>query len=398
MRCPSHLRWFSRPPHFSDHRIHPGLRHPSRLFTAPTPFLRSRDPYPDGQIKLVFNRFQVHSQVHMMLIDNMNIFSRQLPNMGTAYIARLVFDVGGLSVIILHNGRAAGAICSKVFRKEAFLEIVFCAVESQYQSRGFARLMMNYLKLYLQSFEIFDILTCADNEAVTYFRKQGFNKHEILMDPHRWVGCIKDYDGVTLVHCRIRADVDYVRFAAVLQEQREFVRKRTGIGMRPAMERLKPPLVPFKGCPVFVNISIPELLEEYQPLAQGTRKPTGKNYYDEYMSRMEALRDRLLELLDVLKSEARFASVFGRPVTEEIADGYFEKIHHPMDFWTIEKRLLRYPDYYKRPEVFAADIQLICENCKTFNTPDTPYYRSAVELQKKFREMYEQQFPDAPFW
>jgi histone acetyltransferase len=122
----------------------------------------------------------------MMLVDAMNIFSRQLPNMGTPYIARLVFDVGGISVILLNGGRAAGGICSKVFQKEAFLEIVFCAVESQFQSRGFARLMMNYLKMYLQALEIYDILTCADNEAVTYFRKQGFNKHEILMDLQRW--------------------------------------------------------------------------------------------------------------------------------------------------------------------------------------------------------------------
>jgi histone acetyltransferase len=182
----------------------------------------------------------------------------------------------------------------------------------------------------------------------------------------------------------------------VLQEQKDFVTRKTGIGVQQPPHKLRPPFIPFKGSPVFVNISIPDLLEDYQPLTV-TRKPSSKNYYDEYMARMESLRDRLLELLDALKNESKFAAVFGRPVTEDIAEGYFEKISHPMDFWTIEKRLLRYPDYYKRPEVFASDMLLICENCKTFNTPDTPYYRSAVELQKRFREMYEQNFPDAPF-
>jgi histone acetyltransferase len=333
----------------------------------------------------------------MMLIDAMNLFSQQLPNMGTAYIARLVFDVGAISVVLLNNGRGSGAICSKVFHNEAFLEIVFCAVESQFQSRGFARLMMNYLKMYLQSLEIYDILTCADNEAVTYFRKQGFNKHEILMDPQRWVGCIKDYDGVTLVHCRIRWDIDYLRFMTVLQDQRTFLKRKTGIGVQQPPQRLMPQFIPFKRSPVFVNISLPDLLDDYQPLV-ATMKPSSNDYYDEYMARMESLRDRLLELLDTLKNESKFASVFGRPVTEDIAEGYFEKIQHPMDFWTIEKRLLRYPDYYKRPEVFASDMNLICENCKTFNTPDTPYYRSAVELQKRFREMYEQNFPEAPLF
>ena len=45
---------------------------------------------------------------------------------------------------------------------------------------------MNHVKDYLQTLEIYDILTCADNEAVTYFRKQGFNKHEIMNETYEW--------------------------------------------------------------------------------------------------------------------------------------------------------------------------------------------------------------------
>jgi hypothetical protein len=165
--------------------------------------------------------------------------------------------------------------------------------------------------------------------------------------------------------------------------------------MSEPLERLIPPFLPFPQSPVFVNVSIPQLLAEYDP-AEGTIERPGVRDWDKHMIMVEALRDRLLELLDSLKEDQTFAAVFGRPVTEEIAPGYFTIIKRPMDFLTIEKRLLGYPDYYKRPEVFAADIQLMCDNCKKFNTPDTTYYKSAVDLMKKFRELNEATFPDYP--
>jgi hypothetical protein len=62
---------------------------------------------------------------------------------------------------------------------------------------------------------------------------------------------------------------------------------------------------------------------------------TAKSFYDEYMARMENLRDRLLEVLDVVKQESRFGPS-GIPVTESIVDGYFEKIKRPMDFCGME--------------------------------------------------------------
>jgi histone acetyltransferase len=333
----------------------------------------------------------------MQLIDATNIFSRQLPNMGTGYILRLVFDVTAATVCLLHNGRTAGGICSKFFMKEEFLEIVFLCVESAYQARGYGRLLMNHLKHYLQHLEIFDILTCADNDAVTYFRKQGFNRHEILMDPARWIGCIKDYEGVTLVHCRIRPDVDYIRFASILREQQEFLKARTGMGSFDPGEKLVPSFVPFKQSPAFVNVPIPEILERYQPVG-GSCMKCNKKFREEYAESTETLREKLMAIVQNLKSVPRFALVFGRPVTEEKADGYFEKTKRPMDFLTIEKRLTRYPDYYKRPEIFAADIQLMCDNCKQFNSPDTTYYRYAVEVFKRFRDLYEEEFSEFPLY
>lgn len=64
-----------------------------------------------------------------------------------------------------------------------------------------------------------------------------------------------------------------------------------------------------------------------------------------------------------------------------------------MDFQTVAHRLMRYTDYYKRPEIFASDIMLIVENCKQFNAADTQYFKAAIKLHSKFKALYQQEFP-----
>lgn len=54
---------------------------------------------------------------------------------------------------------------------------------------------MNNLKAIFQLQKLEYFLTSADNYAVGYFQKQGFTKNAVLFK-ERWVGYIKDYDGV----------------------------------------------------------------------------------------------------------------------------------------------------------------------------------------------------------
>lgn len=64
-------------------------------------------------------------------------------------------------------------ITMRLFKEDAFLEIVFCAVSSVDQVRGYGAFMMNYLKEYVKSTsDIRYFLTYADNYAVGYFKKQ----------------------------------------------------------------------------------------------------------------------------------------------------------------------------------------------------------------------------------
>lgn len=137
---------------------------------------------------------------HMVaLIGLKNIFSAQLPKMPKEYIVRLVLDRNHRSMCIMKksaNGtsKVIGGIAFRPFLSQAFAEIVFCAITSTEQVKGYGTRLMNQLKEHVKKEGIHYFLTYADNYAIGYFKKQGFTK--IISQPRdRWVGFIKDYDG-----------------------------------------------------------------------------------------------------------------------------------------------------------------------------------------------------------
>jgi histone acetyltransferase len=57
---------------------------------------------------------------------------------------------------------------------------------------------MNRLKDHAQREGLQYFLTYADNNAIEFFRKQGFNQKG-YMPENRWKGFIKDYNGSTMM-------------------------------------------------------------------------------------------------------------------------------------------------------------------------------------------------------
>jgi histone acetyltransferase len=313
--------------------------------------------------------------------------------MGGPYITRLVFDFEAESVFILHKGVIMGAISSRLFVEQGFIEIVFCAVDSSLQEGGYGRLLMGFLKSVIQARGIHDVLTCADNEAVGYFKKQGFSDKEIRMEPSRWVGYIKDYDQVTLVHCLIHPEIDYLNFQeTVLAKQLANLAQTTGIRISKPIPEFAEEQPSLPHAVYHVSLPLPLILRRRAPALRSAGILQLLNGYDD---RCRILREKCVRILEVLKSDPKNADIFIRPVTEEIAPDYFEVIQSPMDLWSIENRLKRYDDYYKRPEIFAIDVALMCENAKQFNPPDSSFYRNAIELFRKFKRLYAEEFPHA---
>ena len=123
-----------------------------------------------------------------------NIFSHQLPRMPKEYITRLVFDPKHKTLALIKDGRPIGGICFRMFASQGFTEIVFCAVTSNEQVKGYGTHLMNHLKDYHIRNGVFHFLTFADEFAIGYFKKQGFSK-DIKLSKSVYQGYIKDYEG-----------------------------------------------------------------------------------------------------------------------------------------------------------------------------------------------------------
>ncbi|KAI9095222.1 hypothetical protein DFS34DRAFT_627114 [Phlyctochytrium arcticum] len=79
---------------------------------------------------------------------------------------------------------------------------------------------------------------------------------------------------------------------------------------------------------------------------------------------------------------------FAEPVTDELAPDYSTFVKTPMDFRTMAQKLEVHA--YKDFNSFKTDVELIWQNCKLYNKPDTPYWKFAHKLEKKAEPVLEE--------
>ena len=167
---------------------------------------------------------KVPKQTMLWLIALQNVFSHQLPRMPKEYITRLVFDPKHKTLALVKDGRPIGGICFRMFASQGFSEIVFCAVTSNEQVKGYGTHLMNHLKDYHIRNGVLHFMTFADEHAVGYFKKQGFSK-DLKLSKSLYNGYIKDYEGATLMGCELNPKIVYVEFTAVVRKQKEILKK-----------------------------------------------------------------------------------------------------------------------------------------------------------------------------
>ncbi|XP_045123112.1 bromodomain-containing protein 7-like isoform X2 [Portunus trituberculatus] len=106
-----------------------------------------------------------------------------------------------------------------------------------------------------------------------------------------------------------------------------------------------------------------------------TLEPSIINYKDkEANSALMQLLEHLLVLLEKRDPQQFFAW----PVTDAIAPGYSSIISQPMDFSAMKTKIQE--SSYTSLKQFQADFELMCNNCMTYNQPDTIYYKAAKKL------------------
>lgn len=86
----------------------------------------------------------------------------------------------------------------------------------------------------------------------------------------------------------------------------------------------------------------------------------------------------------------KFAAPFAEPVDPvalQIPD-YFDVIKNPMDLGTIQDKLLH--GEYENAEELANDVNLVWQNCETYNGKDHDIVKMAKVLKKIFDKFYNQ--------
>ncbi|KAI5829511.1 hypothetical protein K523DRAFT_242001 [Schizophyllum commune Tattone D] len=320
------------------------------------------------------------------------LFQKQLPKMPREYIARLVYDYNSRALAIIKRGlKVVGGILFRPFPQRGFAEIVFFAIASVDQVRGYGAMLMDHFKMHIRK-EYPDMqyfLTYADNYAVGYFEKQGFSK-EISLDRSVWAGYIKDYEGGTIMQCTLLPKVDYLKKQEIVRTQQEAVLKKIREISRShivhqgipeevwakAMAKRPPNYEPKekKDEMVLSQEEVPGLKESgWTPDMIVVTQVPRRNPDFAYMER----------LLADLKSHSK-AWPFLKPVNKDEVADYYDVIKEPMDFEKMEHKLTTLQ--YNNVDEFVVDAQLVFDNCRKYNPSDSVYAKAANGLEKFMKD------------
>ncbi|KAI9319673.1 Bromodomain-containing protein [Dichotomocladium elegans] len=328
----------------------------------------------EAKTRIVLNDGTPESMI--LLTGLKNVFQKQLPKMPKDYIARLIYDRNHLSIALIRPPmKVIGGICYRPFDSQEFAEIVFCAIASTEQVKGYGSFIMNRLKDHISEHtNMKHFLTYADNYAIGYFRKQGFTT-DITLDRRKWVGYIKDYEGGTIMQCTIIPKVVYCKSRETLEIQRQAVLDKT-------KEYSKSHVV-YKG----INIPIGEDgKRQIDPLDIPGIRESGWTKEMDILSnrpRHSPYYNQMRHLVSELRENANSWPFIDAVNPDEVTD-YYDIIKDPMDLTTLEMNVEN--DKYMTMDDFVKDAQKIFDNCRLYNAESTNYARCANRLEEYFNE------------
>lgn len=314
------------------------------------------------------------------------------------------------------DGEVVGGICYRPHFTQGFAEIAFCAVTASRQVKGFGTRMMNQLKQVVKKDGIEYFLTYADNYAIGYFKKQGFNR-QVTMKRERWAGFIKDYDGGTLMECPLSEYVDYTDLPKMIEEQRAALIALIAERQRPFERAVHPPLAERLNFPldehgdvIGSRVSITTAEQIPGLVDAGVNLPRYEYRVDGKPSTLGAILEHVLAPL--VKHESAWP--FLAPVDVSEAADYYEVIAQPMDFATVQRRVnigapprsagrragrtradraranvlasarrLAFAGYYRTLRLFVADVRRIISNCLAYNGEDNVYGQCARVVESE---------------
>ncbi|KFM74930.1 Histone acetyltransferase KAT2B, partial [Stegodyphus mimosarum] len=196
---------------------------------------------------------------------------------------------------------------------------------------------------------------------------------DIKLPKKVYEGYIKDYEGATLMECRLNPKVQYTKLSEVIRVQKEIVRRLIERNQG-SVQKVYPGLTCFdEGVGGILVKSIPGVSEANSMPDKKLKRESNDP---------ELLFQKLKLILTQIKNHS-CAWPFQKPVDKAEAPDYYEHIKSPMDLQTMTERLKN--RYYSNFVDFRSDMQKIFNNCKTYNSSDSEYYKYACTLETHFQ-------------
>jgi histone acetyltransferase len=293
--------------------------------------------------------------------------------------------------------KVLGGVCYRPNPDQGFIEIAFLAISSLEQVKGYGTRLMNKLKDHCKEKNLNYFLTYADNNAIGYFKKQGFST-SVKMPIEKWKEYIKDYDGGTLMEAYCSVSVDYSNLSEILKKQKECLHnilgRFLGVKTRQKYSELEKVVKKYKKDINSLNedesdsegsersiqqainneklfYAIPGVeesgysYEEYEKFAKNENNNT--NFYTQCRN-----------IINKIKSNKN-SWPFLKPVDSKEVPDYYEVIKDPMDIQTLEAHLEK--GDYKQKAQFVKDVKKIFTNAKSYNKPFTIYHKYAKDIE-----------------
>ena len=274
------------------------------------------------------------------------------------------------------------------------------------QVKGFGTRLMNKLKDHCKKEGIRYFLTYADNNAIGYFKKQGFHKN-IKMPKEQYKEYIKDYDGGTLMEAEIENKIDYSNLSEILKQQKDcivkynkkFLNIKRKYTYRQFEDELKKRNINLNINDNNNNINIInnteknndiEITKEIFDCLPGVKEAGWT--YEEYLNQClkekekeeenESFIKQCMNIINKLKNHEK-SKAFRKPVKEDVPF-YYQKIKEPMDLQTLEEKVKS--GEIKNKIMFEKDLRKIFNNAREFNGKNTHYYLDADYLEELIEE------------
>lgn len=360
------------------------------------------------QFMVIYAKENYSEETQFLLLKAKELLQIQLPKMPRDYILKQIFDEKHRTICMFNDDDLVGVICFRPFYENNFTEMVFLAVNFNSQIKGNGSFMVYVFKEYFKyslykykngiiedndsicplnideltynNIEIpIYIMTYADNSALGFFKKQGFTT-KIKFD--KWVGQIKDYEGGTLVECRVFWEINYIYSLQTINEAMEKIFSKIK-----NVEELKIKRGPISKDNIKVLLEIGAFKEKLNVIDDKVILPERKK------SQRKILRDFMKFLLADLTNNV-FSWPFLKPVDPHFVPDYYKVIKKPMDLSTMEEKLKR--EVYQSIEDFVGDFYLIISNCYHYNSANTQYYKCAQNFESFFHKRM-QKFKNAWF-